>query len=126
MSPPVTVVVADDVEAIRLMLAFVLDMHPSIDVVGEARNGREAVDQAERHQPTVVVLDLSMPIMDGLEALPEIRRVAPGAKIVVLSGFETDAMAAQALALGAESYVEKGADPDVIVRAIEAAAGLTV
>src|SRR6266511_1088230 len=101
------------------MLAYVLDLHPAIDVVGEATNGREAVAQAERHQPTIVVLDLAMPIMDGLEALPEIRRVAPRSKVVVLSGFEASAMAEQALELGAERYVEKGADPDSIVRAIE-------
>jgi DNA-binding NarL/FixJ family response regulator len=89
-----------------------------------ARNGREAVDKAGRYQPTVVVLDRAMPTMDGLEALPEIGRVPPHSKIVRPVGMKATAMATQVLELGAERCVEKGADPEEVVRVIEQVAGL--
>jgi len=66
-----------------------------------------------------VVLDLAMPVMDGLEALPEIKRVSPKTSIIVLSGFDASAMANQALSLGAKRYLEKGTTPSEIVRAVK-------
>ena len=111
------VLVCDDSPQIRELVRIVLELEGD-EVVGEAENGREAVDEAERLQPEVVLLDLSMPVMDGLEALPEIRRVAPQARIIVLSGFDRDRLVSQALALGADHYVPKGGDPDEIVDAV--------
>src|SRR5688572_17075336 len=78
-------------------------------VVGEASTGTEAVQVIERHQPDVVVLDLSMPEMDGLEAIPLIHSVAPKTEIVVFSGFEEGRVAEVALRLKASRYVRKGA-----------------
>jgi len=80
-----------------------------MQVVAEAGDGREAVEVIERHQPDVVVLDLSMPEMDGLEAIPLIHQVAPDARIVVFSGFEEGRVAEVALSLKASRYVRKGA-----------------
>lgn len=69
----------------------------------------------------MILLDLAMPIRSGLEALPELRRVAPDAQIIVFSGFASAAVAAQAIALGAASYLEKGAPPATIIETIEQA-----
>jgi DNA-binding NarL/FixJ family response regulator len=111
------VLLCDDSPQIRELVRIVLELEGN-EVVSEAENGREAVDEAERLQPDVVLLDLSMPVMDGLEALPEIKRVAPEARIIVLSGFDNDRLVSQALALGADHYVPKGGDPDEIVDAV--------
>ena len=111
------VLLCDDSPQIRELVRIVLELDGN-EVVSEAENGREAVDEAERLQPDVVLLDLSMPVMDGLEALPEIKRVAPEARIIVLSGFDNDRLVSQALALGADHYVPKGGDPNEIVDAV--------
>jgi signal transduction histidine kinase len=76
--------------------------------VGEAGDGREGVDLAAELQPDVVLVDLAMPVMDGLEALPLIRKACPQTRVVVLSGFEADAMAQRALDAGADGYLQKG------------------
>ena len=91
---------------------------PGMHVVGEAADGNEAIIEAIRLQPDVILLDLAMPNRNGLEALPELRRVAPAAQIIVFSGFASATVAEQVLALGAVSYLEKGADPDAIAAAI--------
>ena len=111
------VLLCDDSPQIRELVRIVLELDGN-EVVSEAENGREAVDEAERLQPDVVLLDLSMPVMDGLEALPQIKRVAPQARIIVLSGFDNDRLVSQALALGADHFVPKGGDPDEIVDAV--------
>ena len=102
------ILLCDDTRDILLLLGAEFDLHPDLEIVGEAANGREVISLAEAEQPDVIVLDLAMPEMDGLEALPEIRQVAPKAKIIVLSGFEARGLAARVMALGARRYVEKG------------------
>jgi DNA-binding NarL/FixJ family response regulator len=101
------VLLCDDSPQIRELVRVVLELE-----------GNEVVSEAERLQPDVVLLDLSMPVMDGLEALPEIKRVAPDARVVVLSGFDNQRLVSQALALGADDYVPKGGDPEEIVDAV--------
>jgi PAS domain S-box-containing protein len=103
------VLLVDDAADIRLLLRFALAAESGYDVVGEAANGLEAVELATQLQPDVVVLDLSMPVMDGLQAIPELLRVCPEGRIVVLSGFDEARMKQVALDLGAHGYVEKGA-----------------
>ena len=109
MSAPISVVVCDDVPELRRLAQIVLEEDGEMQVVGEAGTGREAVEVSERLQPDVVVLDLSMPEMDGLEAIPLIHQVAPNAEIVVFSGFEEGKVAEVALAMKASRYVRKGA-----------------
>jgi DNA-binding NarL/FixJ family response regulator len=116
------VLLCDDCAPVRELVRLVLELE-GIDVVGEADDGGAAIEEAGRCQPDVVLLDLSMPAMDGLEALPEIRRVAPQAKVVVLSGFDNPVIVERALELGAVRYVEKGGRPEEIVAAVEEAAG---
>jgi len=90
-------------------------------VVGEASDGNNAVVEATRLQPDVILLDLAMPIRSGLEALPELRQVAPDARIIVFSGFARAIVADEVMALGAAGYLEKGTDPGTIVATIEQA-----
>lgn len=101
------ILIADDAPDIRLLLKMYLT-DTRLEVVGEATNGAEAVEMAGAEKPDAVILDLAMPVMDGLEAIPLIKQASPGTKIVVLSGFDADRMAERAIGLGAESYLQKG------------------
>lgn len=113
-----SILVVDDTPDIRMLLRIVIEAEGDMVVVGEAENGLEGVEAAGRLQPDLVLLDLAMPVMDGLEALPMIKRVAPGARVVVLSGFGAEAMAARAVQAGADSYLQKGTPPDGIMAAL--------
>ena len=123
MSAAISVVVCDDVPELRRLAQIVLEEDGEMRVVGEAGNGRTAVEVVERHQPDVVVLDLSMPEMDGLEAIPLIHQVAPSAEIVVFSGFEEGKVAEVALQLKASAYVRKGAPLEELRNAVRDLAG---
>jgi DNA-binding NarL/FixJ family response regulator len=106
---PCRVIIADDVDDIREMVRFWLDgIDDEFEIVGEAADGVEAIAAAETHQPDAIILDLSMPKMDGLTAIAEIRRRSPDSKILVMSGFDSAVMSRKALQLGADAYVEKG------------------
>ena len=109
MTKAISVVVCDDVPELRRLLREVLEEGGEMQVVGEAADGREAVEVIERLQPNVVILDLSMPQLDGLEAIPLIHQVAPAAEICIFSGFEEGKVAEVALRLKASRYVRKGA-----------------
>jgi len=112
------IVLVDDTPDLRLLLRVVIDSQAEFCVVGEAGDGAAGVDLIRQQRPDLVLLDLAMPIMDGLEAVPLIREVSPETRIVVLSGFETASMAGSALAAGAHAYLQKGATPDEIVSLI--------
>ncbi len=115
---PIRVFLCDDVKAFRALMRFVLEEDPDIRVVGEAADGRAGVDGVAREKPDVVLLDLSMPVLDGLEAIPLMLDVSPGTKIIGLSGFTADRMAETMIAQGAVAYFEKGADLEDIARAV--------
>lgn len=110
-----TVVLADDVPELRRLLGQILHWSARFTVLGEAADGAEAIELAEEHEPDVLLLDISMPVMDGMEALPRIREVSPRTKIVVLSGFEAERLAKTALELGAAAYIEKGVPPSLLI-----------
>lgn len=101
------VLICDDVAELRLLLRIGLNDCDGVDVVAEAANGAEAVELVSRAAPDVVLLDLTMPVMSGLEALPLLRQRAPETKVVVYSGFITRAVEERALALGAHRCVSK-------------------
>lgn len=107
---PLDVLIVDDAEFFRELLRVCLARNPRINIVGEATNGVDALTEVAARHPDVVVLDLSMPVMDGLEAAPLIKQQNPGVKIIALSGFQASGMAAKAVAAGADAYVEKLAD----------------
>jgi DNA-binding NarL/FixJ family response regulator len=117
---PIRVVLADDTRDIRLLLSLALELAGGFDVVGEAADGREAIDQATAHRPDVLLLDLAMPVLDGLQAIPHIREHAPESLIVVLSGFGADAMGEEAVRLGATTYVQKGVNPTELAEQLRA------
>lgn len=110
------VLVADDVAELRDLVRLSLERSGRFRVVAEAGDGQEAVQLALRHQPDLCLLDMAMPIMDGLEALPRIREVAPDCTVVVLSGFEAERLAPSAMDAGAAGYLTKGLRPDELVR----------
>lgn len=111
---PLRTVIIDDTADLRDLLRLALD-RGGFDVVGEAGDGKAGIDVVRTERPDVVLLDLSMPVMDGLEALPTIRRTCPAAKIIVLSGFGATQMSERAMAQGADGYVQKGASLDSIL-----------
>jgi YesN/AraC family two-component response regulator len=104
----VKVLIVDDSRDLRDLLGLKVEMWGGYQVVGLAADGEEAVDLTKQHQPDLVLLDLAMPKMDGLQALPLILEAAPGVRVVVLSGFDRDMMADRAMQAGAHRYVEKG------------------
>ena len=101
------VLIVDDTPVIRAVVRRTLERDERFVVVGEAADGCEGIEMSEQLQPELVLLDLAMPRMDGLEALPLIRDVAPNARVIVLSGFSPDHMGEAAMAAGAVGYVEK-------------------
>ena len=117
---PIRVVLADDTRDIRLLLSLALELAGGFVVVGEAADGKEAIDQATVHQPDVLLLDLAMPVLDGLQALPKIREQAPESLVVVLSGFGAEAMGEEAVRLGATTYVQKGVNPTELAEQLRA------
>jgi diguanylate cyclase (GGDEF)-like protein len=116
--PPLRVLVCDDAPDLRALMRTSLELDRRLEVVGEAADGEAAVALAGELCPDVVLLDIQMPGIDGLTALPRIRRAAPGVHVVVLSGCEEHATAARALALGAGRYVEKPAGTEEIRAAV--------
>lgn len=117
---PRRVLVVDDSEDLRLLLRMRMERLEGLDVVGEAEDGMQAVEMAAALQPDLVVLDLAMPRMDGLEALPLIREAAPGVRVVVLSGFNQSTMSEKAMAAGADGYVVKGGPLGELFEVVEA------
>ena len=105
---PISVFLVDDIPELRELIKFGLEADPGFEVIGEAGDGRSAIDGVAKTRPAAVLLDLSMPDMNGLEAIPPIREGDPDVAIIVLSGFSADRMGAHVLDRGADAYVEKG------------------
>lgn len=123
----ITLVVADDHPVVRQGLVALLGTDPEIEVVGEAADGREAVDVALELRPSVIVMDLRMPDLDGVAATEAIKQVWPEAAVVVLTTYDTDEAIVRAVEAGASGYVLKDTPPDDLLQAIRrAAAGETV
>lgn len=118
-----SVVLVDDVEGMRSLLRTVFDRTGRYEVVGEAGDGEAGIETAREAAPDLVLLDLSMPRMDGLEALPEIKSAVPDVTVVVYSGFQRDGMEEKVLEHGAAAYLETGIGPSEIVDEIDEVVG---
>jgi DNA-binding NarL/FixJ family response regulator len=116
--PAIRVVLCDDVSEMRKLLRYALETDPRLQVVGEADNGRDGARVIAELQPDVVLLDLSMPEMDGFETLLAIASSAPGTGIIVFSGFAAERMREPALENGADLYIEKGLPLDEVISAV--------
>lgn len=117
------VLIADDQDMVRVGLSMILGAQPGIEVVGEARNGREAVALARRLRPDVCLLDIRMPGMDGIEATRQLAGadVEDPLAVVVITTFDLDEYVHEALRAGAKGFLLKDAGPRLLVEAIEAA-----
>jgi DNA-binding NarL/FixJ family response regulator len=118
----ISVLITDDHKVVRQGLKMVLDLDPELEVVGEAENGEEAARLALRLEPDVVVMDLVMPVMDGVEATRVIRRELPDTQVVALTSVLEDASVTGAVRAGAIGYLLKNTGSDELCRAVKAAA----
>ena len=115
-----SILIADDHEVMRRGIRSLLETRPEWKVCGETATGRETIDKAHKLRPDLVLLDLMMPELGGLDAIPQIRRVCPDAKILVLTMHDSGEMASRALAAGANGLVLKSDAARDLVRAVQA------
>jgi DNA-binding NarL/FixJ family response regulator len=123
-APALRVLLVDDTADVRLLVRMLLAERSGVDVVAEATNGLEAIELAAALQPDLIVLDIAMPELDGLSALPRLRTAAPESRIVMLSAFPRASQEAKAFAAGAAAYVEKTVATEELVDELIAGAGL--
>jgi len=112
------VLVVDDHALLRTGVANIINQESDLRVIAEASNGAEAVEAFERHRPDVTLLDLRMPVMEGVEAVRQIRERDPHAKVIVLTTYDTDEDISRALKAGAKAYVLKDISADALIQCI--------
>jgi DNA-binding NarL/FixJ family response regulator len=121
MSEPIRVLIADDHAVLREGLRSFLELQPGIQIVGDASDGAEAVALAERLRPAVVLMDLVMPKLDGVEAMRKLRERVPDTRVIILTSYIDDDRLLPAIRAGAAGYLLKNAEPQELARAIRAA-----
>jgi len=119
----ITCLIVDDHEVVREGLRLSLSRVPHIRVVGEAGDGRAAIELAERRKPNVVIMDVRMPGLDGLDATKELMEKEPNASVLIFTAYSERSLLARGLESGAKGYILKEAPHDTLVRAIEKVAG---
>ncbi|OFR68960.1 response regulator transcription factor [Corynebacterium sp. HMSC078H07] len=118
----ISVVLVDDEQALRRGIRFILEGAPDIEVVAEASNGRDGVARVLDLRPDVVLMDIRMPVMDGIEAAGKLRASAPDIPVVMLTAFDTDEFIVDALHAGAMGFLLKTIEPEGLVSAVRAVA----
>ena len=121
MSDPIRVLIADDHAVLREGLRSFLELQDGIEIVGDAADGAEAVELAEQLRPAVVLMDLVMPKLDGVEAMRELRERVPETRVIILTSYIDDERLLPAIRAGAAGYLLKNAEPQELARAIRAA-----
>ena len=117
-SAPITILLVDDFKPIRQGLRAVLDTEPDLRIVGEAGDGRLALELSLRLKPDLVLLDVVMPELDGIRALPLLRRHCPQARLLILSNFGDEVRVREAIRAGAHGYMLKDASVSELLQAI--------
>lgn len=118
----VRVIAVDDQELVRAGFVALLESDPDIEVAGEASTGREAIDVARRTDPDVVLMDIRMPVMDGIAATRELRSLPSPPEVVILTTFDTDAYVYEAFRAGASGFLVKDTPPVELLRAVHSTA----
>ncbi len=111
--------ICDDQAGFRQILSIVLSLDPDVHVIGEAADGREAIRIVGQLHPDVLLLDIAMPVMDGLEALPHIRESSPETQVVMLTGVVSESVRQRAFDGGACRFIEKGIDVEDLASQIK-------
>jgi DNA-binding NarL/FixJ family response regulator len=114
------ILIADDHEVVRRGLCFILESRKNIDICGEASNGQEAVQQASQLNPDLIILDVTMPNLDGFTAARQIRTFLPEVPILILSMHEGHSIVREARQAGAQGFVSKSEAGTVLLRAVDA------
>lgn len=118
MTAPVRIVLVDDQALFRAGIRMVIDSQPDLEVVGEASDGREGIEVVRATHPDLVLMDVRMPVMDGLTATAEILRESDPPRVVVLTTFDLDEAAARAIQRGASGFLLKDAEPEFLLSAV--------
>lgn len=118
MTAPVRIVLVDDQSLFRAGIRMVIDSQSDLEVVGEASDGREAIDVVRQVRPDIVLMDVRMPVMDGLAATAEILREPEPPRVIVLTTFDLDEAAARAIQGGASGFLLKDAEPEFLLSAV--------
>lgn len=119
MTEPIKVAITDDHALFRAGVKTALSMHKDIKMIAEAENGMQLLTILKHIQPDVILLDIQMPIMDGITTLPEIKKLYPDIKVIMLTMHNDHSMISKLMELGANSYLTKNSDADVIHEAIK-------
>ena len=119
---PIRILIADDHAIVRDGLRLILETEPDFDIVAEACNGQEACDLSSIHQPHVVLMDLRMPVMDGISALKKLHQEQPVIAVVILTTYNEDDLMRQGLQQGARGYLLKDTDRNTLIKTIRSAA----
>lgn len=115
----ITFVITDDAIFMRTLLRKIIEQDENYTVLGEASNGREAVEAAERFKPDILTLDITMPEMDGIQAVPEILRVSPKTNIIMVSAMGQQSMVIEAIKQGAKDFVVKPFEKSRVFQSIK-------
>jgi two-component system response regulator NreC len=118
---PITIFLADDHTIVRQGLAKLLEGEPGLQVVGEAKNGREAIRKVEELRPDIVLMDIAMPLLNGIEATRQVKKIRPETKVIILSMHSHDRYISELFSLGASGYLLKDSTGRDIIKAIHAA-----
>ncbi len=116
-----TILLADDHTIVRQGLAKVLEAEPGFQIAGEAKDGREAIGMVEQTRPDIVIMDIAMPLLNGVEATRQIKKVNPATKVIILSMHSQRRFISELLSLGASGYLIKDSSGTDVVLAIKAA-----
>jgi two-component system chemotaxis response regulator CheY len=114
-----TFVITDDAIFMRTLLRKIIEQGEDFEVLGEASNGREAVEAAEKYKPDILTLDITMPEMDGIQAVPEILKVSPNTNIIMVSAMGQQSMVIEAIKQGAKDFVVKPFEKSRVYQAIK-------